>query len=172
MFGKVLATSQASPVRNAPTTASCMLARTTPRTREAMVPAAIPAVDRARLASSLTGSDIEGDLLCGGAGRTGGATPQGTIGAQHEDDASEGAQNPVDPGARGLHAHIHVRVLPQRCAVGRGEDRLDGHQPGGDGGDVELDVGAALCADPQRSGLLFDPQPRLARGPVSYTHLR
>src|SRR5450759_2617795 len=128
MFGRVLATSQASPVRNAPTTASCMLARTTPRTREAMVPAAMPAVERARLASSLTASDIEGDLLCGGAGRTGGATPQGTVGAQHEDDAGHSAQNPVDPGARGLHSHVDVRVLPQGCAVGRGKDRHDGHE--------------------------------------------
>src|SRR5665811_1372457 len=156
MFGKVLATSQASPVRNAPTTASCMLARTTPRTREAMVPAAMPAVERARLASSLTGSDIEGDLLRDRAGRAGGATSQGTIGAEHEDDAGDSAQNPVDPGARGLHAHVDARVLPQRCAVGRGEDRHDGHEPGGDGRDVELHVGAALRADPQ---------------PVSYTHL-
>src|SRR5674476_721225 len=41
MLGRVLATSQASPVSPAPTTASTMAARTMPRTREAMVPAAM-----------------------------------------------------------------------------------------------------------------------------------
>src|SRR5665811_2223982 len=91
MLGRVLATSQASPVRRAPTTASCIEARTTPRTREAMVPAAIPAVERARLvpgepvAPSSTGSLIGGEALCGGAGRAGGSTAQGPIDTEHKD---------------------------------------------------------------------------------------
>src|ERR1035437_7326024 len=71
MLGKVLATSQASPVTRVPTTASCMEARTIPRTREATMPDAMPAVQRARLAS-------------GAAGTTGEAGAKGESGAKGE----------------------------------------------------------------------------------------
>src|SRR5450631_2975421 len=64
MFGRVFATSQASPEMPAPTTDSTRDARTTPRIREAMTPEAIPAVERARLAMGASG-------VSGAAGGTG-----------------------------------------------------------------------------------------------------
>src|SRR5664280_2357056 len=71
MLGRVLATSHASPDSAVPTTASCIEARTIPRTREAMMPDAMPAVERARLAS-------------GAAGTTGEAGASGAPGAKGE----------------------------------------------------------------------------------------
>src|ERR1019366_3105712 len=81
MLGKVLATSQASPVTRVPTTASCMEARTIPRTREATMPDAMPAVERARLASGAAGTTGEAGAKgepgrmgeTGGRGETGGS---------------------------------------------------------------------------------------------------
>src|SRR5665647_1378881 len=73
MLGRVLATSHASPDSAVPTTASCNEARTIPRTREAMMPDAMPAVERARLASGEAGSTGE-------AGATGGPGAKGQTG--------------------------------------------------------------------------------------------
>src|SRR4029079_11782661 len=101
MFGRVLATSQASPPSRVPTTASCIVARTMPRTRETTVPAAIPAVERARLSllSALvtgascvglsTDSVIEEGLLHGGAGGAGGSATQRANSAEHQDDPGQ-----------------------------------------------------------------------------------
>src|SRR6185436_6202107 len=143
MFGRVLATSQASPPSRVPTTASCIVARTMPRTREATVPAAIPAVERARSPPLLplprlvsgascvglsTNSVIEGGLLHGGAGGAGGPATQRASTAEHQDDPGQNAQNPEDPGARGLHAHVDTGFLSQQRPVGRGQDGVDGDQ--------------------------------------------
>src|ERR1035437_2728044 len=76
MLGNVLATSQASPVTEVPTTASCSEARTTPRTREAMMPDAMPAVERARLISGAAGTTGE----VGASGEPGAKGEPGRIG--------------------------------------------------------------------------------------------
>src|ERR1035437_2461412 len=73
MLGRVLATSHASPDSAVPTTASCIEARTIPRTREAMMPDAMRAVERARLASGEAGSTGEAGAMgeSGAKGETG-----------------------------------------------------------------------------------------------------
>src|ERR1035437_6007487 len=93
MLGRVLATSHASPDSAVPTTASCNEARTIPRTREAMMPDAMPAVERARLASGEAGPTGEAGAMgepgakgeTGGGGQAGGGVSGASLGGAGPD---------------------------------------------------------------------------------------
>jgi hypothetical protein len=94
------------PVTSVPTTANCIEARTIPRTREAMMPEAIPAVERARLASGAAG--VTGEV--GATGEPGAKGDPGRMGETGGRDGDAGESLLMDSVIEGRLLRVRSRA--------------------------------------------------------------